>query len=163
MDQPLDLTLPHRGQLGPDNLEMPVDRELGLRVEVLETARGEPDEVPPQQDLVLGRGEVLEHHFSGFENRALSCSMTFWSASLKTEVSGEARLGLAFDARDRLLALVRKILARNSIARPVSLDDQLTEAGLSSIEMVNLMLTIEAEFDIMIPASEITPTNFRSI
>src|SRR4029077_16892238 len=59
-------------------------------VEILETARGEADEVLPQQDLVLGRGEVLEHHFSAFEKRALSCSMTFSSASLKAEVSGEA-------------------------------------------------------------------------
>lgn len=65
--------------------------------------------------------------------------------------------------RDRLLLLVRQILVKNSVARPISMDDQLTEAGLSSIDMVNLMLTIEAEFDIMIPASEITPTNFRSI
>jgi hypothetical protein len=79
----------HRGQLGRDNLEMRVDRELGLRVEVLETARGEAEEVPPQQDLVLGWGEVLEHHF-WFRDRALSCSMTFCSASLKAEVSGEA-------------------------------------------------------------------------
>jgi acyl carrier protein len=29
--------------------------------------------------------------------------------------------------------------------------------------MVNLMLSIEAAFDIMIPGSEITPANFRSI
>jgi acyl carrier protein len=65
--------------------------------------------------------------------------------------------------RDRLLALVRQILAKNSIARPVSINDQLTETGLSSLDMVNLMLAIEAEFDIMIPASEITPANFRSI
>jgi acyl carrier protein len=65
--------------------------------------------------------------------------------------------------RGRLLALVRQILAKNSITRPVSIDDQLTEAGLSSIDMVNLMLAVEAEFDLMIPASEITPANFRSI
>ena len=66
-------------------------------------------------------------------------------------------------ARDRLLGLVGEILATNSIARPLSVDDQLTEAGLSSIDMVNLMLAVEAEFDIMIPASEITPENFRSV
>ena len=63
----------------------------------------------------------------------------------------------------QLLALVSQILIKNSIARQVSVDDQLTEIGLSSIDMVNLMLAIEAEFDIMIPASEITPANFRSI
>jgi acyl carrier protein len=66
-------------------------------------------------------------------------------------------------ATDRLLALVKQILNKHSIARPISLDDQLTEAGLSSIDMVDLMLAIEAEFDIMVPASEITPANFRSI
>jgi acyl carrier protein len=65
--------------------------------------------------------------------------------------------------RDRLLALVTQILAKKSNTRPVALDDRLTDAGLSSIDMVNLMLTIEAEFDIMIPASEITPENFQSI
>ena len=64
---------------------------------------------------------------------------------------------------DRLFALVRQILVKNSITRPLSIDDQLTEAGLSSIDMVNLMLAIEAEFDIMIPAPEIAPANFRSI
>jgi len=64
---------------------------------------------------------------------------------------------------DWLLALVTQILTNNGITRFVSLDDPLTEAGLSSIDMVNLMLAIEAEFDLMIPASEITPANFRSI
>jgi len=65
--------------------------------------------------------------------------------------------------RDRLLALVKEILTKNSITRPVSTDDQFTEIGLTSIDMVNLMLAVEAEFDVMIPASEITPENFRSI
>jgi acyl carrier protein len=70
---------------------------------------------------------------------------------------------IAGEARDRLLALVVGILARNSVDRPVSVDDQLTAAGLSSVDMVNLMLAVEAEFDIEIPAAEISPANFRSI
>jgi acyl carrier protein len=65
--------------------------------------------------------------------------------------------------RDRLLGLVKQILARNSITQPIAADDSLTEVGLASIEMISLMLAIEAEFDITIPASEITPDNFRSI
>ena len=65
--------------------------------------------------------------------------------------------------RDRLLKLVSQILGKNSITRPVSIDDELTQTGLSSIDMVNLMLAVEAEFDMMIPAFEITPENFRSI
>jgi acyl carrier protein len=64
---------------------------------------------------------------------------------------------------DRLLGLVNQILAKNSITRPLAINDPLTEAGLTSIDMVNLMLTVEAEFDIVIPASEITPENFRTI
>ena len=63
----------------------------------------------------------------------------------------------------RLLELVGQILAVNSINRQVSIDDELTEAGLASIDMVNLMLAVEAEFDVTFPASEITPANFRSI
>jgi acyl carrier protein len=64
---------------------------------------------------------------------------------------------------DRLLGLVKQILAKNSITRPLAINDPLTEAGLTSIDMVDLMLTVEAEFDIVIPASEITPENFRTI
>jgi acyl carrier protein len=65
--------------------------------------------------------------------------------------------------RDRLLKLVKQILVKNSIGRPVSVEDQLNDVGMSSIDMVNLMLAVESEFDIMIPGSEITPANFRSV
>ncbi len=62
-----------------------------------------------------------------------------------------------------MVQLVKELLAKHSIARQVSVDEQLSEVGLSSIDMVNLMLAVEAEFNIMIPAPEITPANFRSI
>ncbi len=65
--------------------------------------------------------------------------------------------------RDRLVELVKQMLSKNSITRPVSIDDQLSEAGLTSLDMVSLMIAVEAEFDILIPASDITPANFRSI
>jgi acyl carrier protein len=65
--------------------------------------------------------------------------------------------------RRRLLELVGELLAKRSITRAVAIDEPLTQAGLSSIDMVNLMLALEAEFNIMIPAPEITPENFRSI
>ena len=69
----------------------------------------------------------------------------------------------ALAPRGRLLRLVEQILAGNAIIRSVAAEDGLTEIGLSSIDMVNLMLAVEAEFDIMIPQSDITPENFRSI
>jgi acyl carrier protein len=66
-------------------------------------------------------------------------------------------------ALDRVLNLVADILAANSIVRTVSIDDELIGIGLTSVDMVNLMLAVEAEFDIMIPQRDITPENFRSV
>jgi acyl carrier protein len=66
-------------------------------------------------------------------------------------------------ARERLLALAEQILAKNSVNRALAVDDRLAAAGLSSVDMVNLMLAVEAEFDITIPAADITPLNFQSI
>jgi len=34
---------------------------------------------------------------------------------------------------------------------------------VSSLKMVSLMLSVEAEFDLSIPQNDITPENFRSI
>jgi acyl carrier protein len=65
--------------------------------------------------------------------------------------------------RDRLLVLVEQILVKNPAARPVSIDQPLTTTGLSSVDMVQLMLAVEADFDITIPAAKITPEHFRSI
>ena len=45
----------------------------------------------------------------------------------------------------------------------MSSDMGLVEIGLTSMDMVNLMLGVEAEFDLTIPQSEITPENFQSL
>jgi acyl carrier protein len=72
----------------------------------------------------------------------------------------DARLSLT---RDRLLVLVEQLLVKSAAARVVSVDQPLTAVGLTSIDMVQLMLAIEADFEITIPTAEITPENFRSI
>lgn len=59
--------------------------------------------------------------------------------------------------------VVRRILDVRSIAQPVLPHADLREAGLTSLDMVNLVLAIEAEFDITIPEHEIAPANFHSI
>src|SRR3954469_19556708 len=64
---------------------------------------------------------------------------------------------------ERLTALVRQLLEENSITRPFSASDQLSAVGLSSLDMVRLMLSIEAHFGVSIPATDITPANFFSI
>ena len=67
------------------------------------------------------------------------------------------------DVRDRILALVKAILKQNAIASDVTPESRLVDIGLTSMDMVNLMLGVEAEFDFTIPQAEITPENFQSI
>ena len=64
---------------------------------------------------------------------------------------------------DRVAALVRKVLDREEIKQTVALDDDLRTTGLSSLGLVNLMLSVEGEFDLKIPERDMTPANFRSI
>ena len=68
-----------------------------------------------------------------------------------------------FDVRNRILVLVRAILEENAIVAEVGVDASLVDIGLTSMDMVSLMLGIEAEFDFTIPQPEITPENFQSI
>jgi len=67
------------------------------------------------------------------------------------------------DIRDRIVVLVKGILEQNSIAVEVTPSALLVDIGLTSMDMVNLMLGVEAEFDFMIPQEEITPENFQSV
>ena len=67
------------------------------------------------------------------------------------------------NVRDRILALVKAILEQNSLAVEVDSESRLVDVGLTSMDMVNLMLGVEAEFDFTIPQAEITPENFQSI
>ena len=67
------------------------------------------------------------------------------------------------DVQDRVLALVKGILEQNSMTATVDPESRLVDVGLTSMDMVSLMLGVEAEFDFTIPQSEITPENFQSI
>ncbi len=51
------------------------------------------------------------------------------------------------------------------IGNPAQVDrrQDLGELGLTSMQMVNLMLSIEAEFDVTIPSTKLVPANFRTI
>lgn len=64
---------------------------------------------------------------------------------------------------DRVNALVQALLAKRAIGGLVGRDDDLGENGLSSLDLVNLMLAVEAEFDLKIPERDMRPANFRSI
>ena len=67
------------------------------------------------------------------------------------------------DLRNRITKLVKGILEQNSLSADVTPQAKLVDVGLTSMDMVNLMLSVEAEFDFTIPQSEITPENFQSV
>ena len=67
------------------------------------------------------------------------------------------------DIRRRIVVLVQTILEQSSIAADVLPCSRLVDVGLTSMDMVNLMLGVEAEFDFTIPQAEITPENFQSV
>jgi len=74
---------------------------------------------------------------------------------------------VASDAKDRMkervVGIVQDIVERRAINRPIQADEDLREAGLNSLDMVNLMLAVEAEFGLEIPDTDMTLRNFRSI
>lgn len=77
------------------------------------------------------------------------------SASVRNqgEPTGLARIG----------SVVGEVLSKHGVVGPVAPDADLGRLGMTSIDMVELMLGVEAEFDVAIPADEITLQNFSSV
>jgi acyl carrier protein len=65
--------------------------------------------------------------------------------------------------QNRVLSVVRIVLQENSIMADVHPESRLVDIGLDSMDMVELMLKVEAEFDLTLPQPEITPENFQSV
>ncbi len=64
----------------------------------------------------------------------------------------------------RLIGLVGQLLGRSEpFPQPFPTQQRLSELGVTSLKMVNLMLAIEQEFNILIPQADITPENFESL
>jgi acyl carrier protein len=65
---------------------------------------------------------------------------------------------------EQLVALVKHLLgASAALPHPFPVERQLSDLGVTSLKMVNLMLAVELEFDIAIPQADITPQNFHSV
>jgi acyl carrier protein len=65
---------------------------------------------------------------------------------------------------NQLVALVKQLLgASAALPQPFPVEWQLSDLGIGSLKMVNLMLAVELEFDIAIPQPDITPENFHSV
>ena len=72
-------------------------------------------------------------------------------------------LDFTASVQDRVLSVLRRILEENAIIADVQPDSRLVDIGLDSMDMVALMLQVEAEFDLTLPQPEITPENFQSV
>ncbi len=65
---------------------------------------------------------------------------------------------------ERLATLVLLLVGpAPGLPEPFALEAQLSDIGITSLKLVNLMLAIEIEFDLSIPQTEITPDNFHSV
>jgi acyl carrier protein len=64
---------------------------------------------------------------------------------------------------ERIAAVVRRLLTDRGVTRSFTAQEDLREVGLTSLDMVNLVLAVEAELAVSIPEAEITPANFRSV
>ncbi len=67
------------------------------------------------------------------------------------------------DTAGKVGGIVARVARQHDIRREIAPTDHLVDCGLTSMAMVDLMLAIEAEFDVTIPQREMTPANFRSI
>lgn len=83
---------------------------------------------------------------------------------MKTDISaGFMDNSSSISAGERVAVVVQRLISERSITRPVSSDDTLAEAGLTSLDAVRLVLLVEDEFNIEVPVSELTLANFRSV
>jgi len=67
------------------------------------------------------------------------------------------------ETRERLIRLLEPLIDVEVTVRPIPVDQNLSELGVGSVQMVDLMLAMEAEFDLTIPVEHINPENFLSI
>jgi acyl carrier protein len=71
--------------------------------------------------------------------------------------------GASLGPEGRIVKLVRQTLPPSAAVRELGMDQPLQDAGLRSLDMVVLMLAVEAEFDLEIPQHQMTPENFSSV
>lgn len=72
-------------------------------------------------------------------------------------------LTLEKPAAERIAGLVTGFLAKRSGQVQVGHEQDLRNAGLTSLDLMSLMLAVEGEFDVYIPEHRMTPENFSSV
>jgi acyl carrier protein len=58
---------------------------------------------------------------------------------------------IEISSTERVAAVVRRLLADRSITRSFTAQEDLRDVGLTSLDMVNLVLAVESELAISIP------------
>ena len=64
---------------------------------------------------------------------------------------------------EKVAEIVATLLPEKMRSTRIAYDESLTNAGLNSLAMVNLLLEIEASFNVTMAARLVTPKSFRSI
>lgn len=62
-----------------------------------------------------------------------------------------------------VFSIVTGLLRQRGLPTELEAEQALYDAGLNSLDLVNLMLAVEGEFDFEIPQRHMTPENFRSV
>ncbi len=85
-------------------------------------------------------------------------------ANVNTAKSSAAKsMNVGVASTSGVTEVVRRMLIERSIDGTVTAEADLREIGLTSLDMVDLVLSVECAFDLQIPEAQITPANFRSI
>jgi acyl carrier protein len=67
------------------------------------------------------------------------------------------------DPATRIVEIVHRLLKERAIERTFTVDDNLRDVGLTSLDLTNLVLSVEGELAVRIPDNAITPTNFTCV
>lgn len=62
-----------------------------------------------------------------------------------------------------MAGVVQRLLTERSLSPVIGAGDDLRVAGLTSLDMISLVLAVEAEFGLLVPETQIKPDNFQSI
>ncbi len=69
----------------------------------------------------------------------------------------------ALEPEPKIAEIVHRLLRDRAIDREFSLEDNLRDVGLTSLDMTSLVFAVEGDFAIEIPDRAITPANFTPV
>ena len=105
----------------------------------------------------------LPEHGTLSDRHALAKCARLCKITDHSRLGGLAIAAGQFEPEDKITNVVHQLLGERGADKPFNLQDGLLSVGLTSLDMTNLVLSIEGEFSIRIPDRLITPANFRSV